>query len=350
MSHAKILISGSRGCIGRAFQAYMKREHPIVEVIPLMPFPFSLQAVGEALKNGHYTHFVNCAALGNDRESVEEPYAYFDANVIGVIKHLEMIRQHSPKTRYLNLGTIYENTERQTPYVVSKRLARQVIASYRANHDLYAVTATLGFTEYEGRPESALARKIAKGAATIAKAIQDGRPFESLVLRDLDQTYQWTWAEDVADGMWRMLNQECHNPALRGVGEWDGIETMMFDLSRSVCEYVLATGETHTVREFVERAFAVAGIPGVWWNFGGYEDPKDEIYLLADKERPTLATKRAIPLVRVDPTPRKPMDALLVDSARAKQEQELDWRPKVSFDELVTRMVRADLAAVGLTT
>jgi len=119
-------------------------------------------------------------------------------------------------------------------------------------------------------------------------------------------------------------------------------------LARGADEYVLASGGTHTVRAFIEKAFAAAGIPGVWWNSGGFEDPRDEVYLLANREHPTLATKAAIPLVKINPAFYRPaeVDLLLGNATRARTE--LGWSPKVSFDELVTRMVRSDLAAVGL--
>jgi GDP-D-mannose dehydratase len=236
----RLLMSGPRGNIAKALTPYMRREHPEVGIDTITPFPFLNSALVEKLKGGTFTHFVNCAALGSDSESVENPRDYFRTNVEGVTNQLEMIRLYSPKTRYLNLGTVYEQSDSGTPYVCSKRMARQVVCSYRESHDLFAVTATLGFTEYYDRADNYLSRKITKGVARIAAAIKAGLPFDPVAIRDRQDTFCWTWAEDVADGIWKTLNE--NDP---------------FDTG-------LMSDEFHAVGSFARMAFEEAGLPAIW--------------------------------------------------------------------------------------
>lgn len=336
----RVLLAGSRGCIARAFRAYMCREHPEVGITDLLPFPFSLQNLATALQTGTFTHFVNAASRGDDKGSLLDPYAYFDTNVAGVYRQLEMVRRYSPTTRYLNLGTIYESASDASPYVASKRMAREVVTSYRVNHDLYAVTATLGFTEYDGRPETCLSRRITKGVARIAAAIKGGQPFEPLVLRDLDQRYSWTWAEDVADGMWRVLNQG-HYRGVPATAEM-GVHSLNFAELLAPEDYLVSSAETHTVRSFVERAFAAAGFEGCFWD---REEPIVERGHLETYDWVNTKANTGHALVRTDPTP-FPSETIPSDATQSVAD--LGWSPKVSFDQLVDRMVRIDLAAVGL--
>jgi GDPmannose 4,6-dehydratase len=154
------------------------------------------------------------------------------------------------------------------------------------------------------RGETFVTRKITRAVA----AIQAGRQ-PALYLGNLDAKRDWGHARDYVEGMWLMLQQDQGD------------------------DYVLATGETHTVREFVERAFAVVG-RSIEWRGSGL----DEVGLDA---------KTGFPLIHVDPKYFRPteVDILLGDPAKAKRV--LGWEHKVSFPELVEEMVRADLAAYG---
>ncbi len=274
-----------------------------------------------------------------------------DVTGTGVYRCLEAIRKHAPKCRFYSAGSSEQFGEvayspqdekcpyrPQSPYGAAKVLAGHLVRVYRESYGLYAIHGILFNHESERRGEEFVTRKITLGVARIAKAIQDGTSFEPIFLGNIEAHRDWSHAEDFIDGIWRMLNQEDHREAMRGV--------LPQYLSRCLEEYVLSSDKTHTVREFIEKAFAAAGIPGVWWNSSGFDDPKDEHYLLGDGRG--LATKAYRPLVSINPAFYRPaeVDLLLGDSTRARTE--LGWSPKVTFDELVTRMVKSDLAAVGL--
>jgi GDPmannose 4,6-dehydratase len=282
-------------------------------------------------------------------------------DAIGIIRCLEAIRKHTPQCRFYNAGSSEEygsvqyspQDEKHPPcarsvYGAAKVAARQIVKVYRESYNLYAIQGSLFNHESERRGEEFVTRKITLGVARIASAIYHQRPFEPIELGNLDSKRDWSHAEDFVDGIWRMLNQEAYLG-----GKPNGVTTeehtnLWIKNGWKPQEYVLASGETHTVRKFIEKAFAVAELPGVWWDSSAFGDPKDEVYLLANKEHPTLATKAAIPLVRINPAFYRPaeVDLLLGDSTRARTE--LGWSPKVSFDQLVERMVRNDLKAVGL--
>lgn len=290
----QMLITGPRGCVARALIAYMRREHPEVEILRFAAFPFSMSKLWDYLTRGNVRYLVNCAGLGRDADSKEEPFTYYETNTFGVVKQLEMVRRFSPSTRYLNLGTIYEydgygDVLSPSVYSSSKRAAREIITTYRTTYGLHAMTATLGFTEYPGRHESFLARRITMGVARIAAAMEHGQPFAPLALHDVDQHYVWTWAEDVADGIWRMLNQE-----------------------GTPRDYTLSTGDQHTVREFVDLAFATA-FPGADLTNAG---------LMVSTGNDTAAA---------------------LDRCEVRARDQLGWKPQMGFADLVTTLTRCDL-------
>ncbi|MEN9223823.1 MAG: GDP-mannose 4,6-dehydratase, partial [Thermostichus sp. BF3_bins_97] len=153
------------------------------------------------------------------------------------------------------------------------------------------------------RGETFVTRKITRAVSRIVAGKQN-----KLYLGNLDAKRDWGYAKDYVEGMWMMLQQP----------EAD--------------DFVLATGETHTVREFVERAFGLVGLPITWQGSGDREQGlfKDQV------------------LIEIDPRYYRPteVDLLLGDPSKAKQV--LGWAPKVSFPELVELMVLADLEAMGL--
>jgi GDPmannose 4,6-dehydratase len=273
---------------------------------------------------------------------------------------LEAIRKFSPTTRYINFGSSEEwgdvlyspQDERhppraRSPYGASKIAARQLVKVYRESYGLYAIQCWCLNYESERRGQEFVTRKITKGVARIAKAIQDGKSFEPLELGALDVCRDWSHASDFVDGVWRMLNQERYNPNFP-VGACADMELSRKRAAAALNEYVLSSGETHTVREFVEKAFTVAGISGLWGSKPN--DPKDEVYVnhFCVDETTRLGAFRT--LVRINPAFYRPADVetLTGDSTRARTE--LGWRPKVTFDELVRRMVENDLKEARVTT
>ncbi len=316
-------------------------------------------------------YFVNLAAQSFVGSSWQIPEQTFDIGAVGIIRILEAIRKHAPQCRFYNAGSseefgdvayspqdINHPARARSPYGAAKIAARQIVKVYRESYDLYAVQGLLFNHESERRGSEFVTRKITQGVARIARAIKDGKSFEPIELGNLDAKRDWSHAADFVDGIWRMLNQDVYrtdqdtrwsHPLVENQDNPD-VAAEIARVNRGFIswtrEYVLSSGETHTVREFVERAFAAAGIRGLW--LGGTGVNEAYAYL------PPVSLERLSqgmgvpPLVRINPAFYRPADVelLLGDSGPARRE--LGWQPKVSFDELVSRMVRADLAAVGL--
>lgn len=288
-------------------------------------------------------YFINLGAQSFVGVSWKIPETTFDVDAIGVIRCLEAIRKHVPRCRFYQAGSSEEfgkvqyspQDEKHPPcpqsvYGAAKCAARQIVRVYRESYGLYAVQGHLFNHESERRGEEFVTRKITLGVARIARAIKDGKEFEPIELGNLDAKRDWSHAEDFVDGIWRMLNQT----------------------ENDVHEYVLASGETHTIRTFVEKAFKAAGIEGGWTDLwfdrsdGQAFKPEDECYRSKDVKTGLFVPESV--LVRINPAFYRPaeVELLLGDATRAKAE--LGWSPKVSFDDLVTRMVQNDLKEVGL--
>lgn len=321
-------------------------------------------------------YFINCAANSFVGTSWDYPEQHMDYNALGVMRQLEAIKRFSPTTRYLNFGSSEEFGDvayapqdekhpgrARSPYGASKIAARQIVKVYRESFSLYAIQCWCFNYESERRGEEFLTRKVTLGVARIAKAIKDGVPFEPIELGNIDAKRDWSHAEDFVEGMWLMLNQDQYRSHCNGdgMGTYYGdrlaaIERGEYDdawgdkwTREHLAEYVLASGQTQTVRTFVQKAFAIAGIRGMWYSSKhNSTDPKDEVFVCA-LDGPAAGVYEVGPtLVRINPAFHRPADVDLLQGDSTRARTELGWQPKVTFDELVSRMVKHDLTAVGL--
>lgn len=266
-------------------------------------------------------YFINLAANSFVGSSWEMPVNHMQTNCMAVLYQLEAIRKFAPKCRYYNAGSSEEfgdvifspQTEAhplrpRSPYGASKAAARQVVKVWRDSYDLYAVQGWLFNHEGTRRGVEFVTRKITKGVSAIKRAIDSNNFIEAIKLGNLESKRDWSDAEDFVHGIWLMLNQE--KPK----------------------DYVLSSNETHTVREFVELAFAAAGIEGQWL---GRKGTIEEVYINKDSR---------LPMVMIDPKFFRPaeVDLLLGDSTMARSE--LCWQPQTSFFQLVKKMTLNDLA------
>lgn len=258
----------------------------------------------------------NLAAQSHVAVSFEEPEYTANADGIGVLRILEAVRIAglTEKTRIYQastselFGKVAEIPQKETtpfhprsPYGVAKLYGYWITKHYREAYGMYAVNGILFNHESERRGENFVTRKITLAVANIINGTQ-----EKLYLGNLNAKRDWGYAKDYVECMWLMLQQE--KPE----------------------DFVIATGETRTVREFVEAAFACAEIKIRWEGEGVHEKGIDAI------------TGRV--LIEVSPEFFRPaeVDLLLGDPTKAKTE--LGWNPrKTSFEELVRRMVRHDL-------
>ena len=261
----------------------------------------------------------NLAAQSHVQVSFETPEYTANADAIGTLRILEAIRilgmeqrvrfyQASTSELY---GKVQEVPQRETtpfyprsPYAAAKIYAYWITVNYREAYGMHASNGILFNHESPLRGETFVTRKITRAVAAIALGLQD-----RLYLGNLDAKRDWGHARDYVEGMWRMLQQPHPD------------------------DYVLATGETHAVREFVELAFAEAGRKVEWRGTG-----LDEV---------GIDTATGKDLVRIDKRYFRPteVDLLLGDPSKARAA--LGWTHTTSFKELVAEMVAADQEAVA---
>jgi len=271
-------------------------------------------------------YFINFAAQSFVGCSWTIPSETFDTNATGVLRCLEAIRRHKPDCRFYSAGSseefgnvdyspqdISHPIKPRSPYGASKAAARHLVKTYRDSYDLYAVHGILFNHEGTKRGEEFVTRKISKGVARIHRAIINNQPFEPIELGNIDAKRDWSDSEDFVDGVWKMLNQE------------------------KAKDYVLSSGETHSIREFIDKAFETAGVVGMWHG----KRTKEELSLIRDYVVQNQ-TQSSV-LVRINEKFYRPaeVDLLLGDSTPARTE--LGWKPKVTFDMLVEKMVKNDI-------
>ena len=266
------------------------------------------------------TEIYNLAAQSHVNVSFETPEYTANADALGPLRLLEAIRilRLEKKTRFYQastselFGKVKEIPQRETtpfyprsPYGAAKLYAYWITVNYREAYGIHASNGILFNHESPIRGETFVTRKISRAVAAIHLGLQ-----ENLYLGNLDAKRDWGHARDYAEGMWRILQQD----------EAD--------------DFILGTGESHSVREFVELAFREIGIRVVWRGCGMDETGID------------AASQRV--LVKIDRRYFRPteVDHLVSDPSKARQK--LGWRHAVSFKELVTEMVQADLEAVKM--
>ncbi len=378
------VITGINGQLGQYMAKYLNDNHPNIRVVGTQrhksydeqPYIFDRSKVVFELMDLSDAHsiesiivkykpdfFINTAANAFVGESWQVPAQHFEINCLAVLHQLEAIRKHSPHTRYFNMGTSEEfgATEKgvlneqsplspKSPYGASKVAARQVVKVWRESYGLYAIQGwTFNFESPVLRGEKYVTRKVTKGVARIARAIKDGQPFEPIELGNLDSSRSWQFAGDVARGIWAMLNQEDHlktwQEALSGIDVSKESAVLLATKSGTWTpkEYVLSYPGVNTIRELVEKAFAAAGLYANHWLGSGV----DERYV-RDRGGHFNVPEQQDVLVRINPKFFRPVDVTYLHGDASTIKRDLGWEPKVTFDELVTRMVKSDLAAVGL--
>ncbi|OIO69424.1 MAG: GDP-mannose 4,6-dehydratase [Zetaproteobacteria bacterium CG12_big_fil_rev_8_21_14_0_65_55_1124] len=256
----------------------------------------------------------NLAAQSHVAVSFEEPEYTADSDALGALRLLEGMRilGLEKKTRFYQASTselygkVREIPQSETtpfhprsPYAVAKMYAYWITVNYREAYGMYACNGILFNHESPIRGETFVTRKITRAMSRIKLGLQD-----CLFLGNMDSLRDWGHARDYVQMQWLMLQQE--EPE----------------------DYVIATGEQHSVREFVDCAAAELGITMTWQGEGVNETGTDQ---------------HGRVIVRVDPRYFRPaeVETLLGDPSKAKRQ--LGWEPKVGFAELVSEMVRADL-------
>ncbi|WP_297246854.1 GDP-mannose 4,6-dehydratase [uncultured Brachyspira sp.] len=244
----------------------------------------------------------NLAAQSHVRVSFDMPEYTADVTGLGTIRLLDAIKETQIKTRFYQASTseLYgkvvetPQTEKtpfypRSPYACAKVYSYWITVNYRESYDMYACNGILFNHESPRRGETFVTKKITHAIARILNKEQD-----KLYLGNLDSKRDWGYAKDYVEAMWLMLQQD------------------------KADDYVIATGETHSVREFLDEAFGLVGLD--WKKY-----------------------------VEIDPRYYRPteVDLLLGDPTKAKEK--LGWKPKTTFKELVKIMLDYDLKTVGLS-
>ena len=260
----------------------------------------------------------NLAAQSHVAVSFEVPEYTAEATGVGTIRLLEAVRQSGLPIRFYQASTSelfggLPDTAPQSettpfypksPYGAAKLYSYWITKNYRESYGMFAVNGILFNHESPRRGETFVTRKITMAVAKILAGKQ-----EKLSLGNLNAKRDWGFAGDYVEGMWRMLQRDTPD------------------------DYVLATNETHTVREFVETAFRETGIVLEWRGTGGEEKGYD------------ARTGRL--LVDVDPRFFRPAEVELLLGDASKAERELGWTRKVEFPALIRMMVQADREKYG---
>jgi GDPmannose 4,6-dehydratase len=288
--------------------------HPRLQIVQAdMGDSTSIMNVFLPLRDAERIEVYNLAAQSQVHTSFSQPEYTADVNGLGPLRILETIRRLglAEKTRFYQASTselygkVVEVPQSETtpfyprsPYGVAKLYAFWIVKNYRESYGMFTCNGILFNHESERRGEDFITRKV---TMSIAKIYSD--PEFTLEIGNMDAKRDWGHAQDYVYGMWLMLQQNRPD------------------------DYVLATGETHTVREFIELAFKVAGHRILWEGSGIDEIGKDE-------------TGRTV--LRVNPKFYRPAEVDLLVGDPTKANTVLGWVPQISFSRLVSRMTVAD--------
>ena len=269
--------------------------------------------LGRLIRDINPDEIYNLGAQSHVAVSFEVPEYTAEVDAIGTIRILDAILALNPKIKFYQastselFGKVQEIPQKETtpfyprsPYAAAKLYAYWITKNYREAYNLYACNGILFNHESPRRGETFVTKKITKAVANIYKGKQ-----EKLVLGNLSAKRDWGHAKDYVEAMWLMMQLE--KPE----------------------DFVIASGETHTVREFIEKAFKVVGVDIYWKGSGvdekGYNRKNDKV------------------LIEVSPKYFRPAEVDLLWGNPKKANEELGWKPRVGFEKLIEIMVKYDL-------
>lgn len=265
----------------------------------------------------------NLAAQSHVKVSFEVPEYTADVDGLGVLRFLDAIKEVGLKTKFYQastselFGKVQETPQNEktpfyprSPYGAAKLYAYWIVKNYREAYDLFAVNGILFNHESPRRGATFVTRKTTRAAARIKAGFQ-----QKLYLGNLNAKRDWGFAPEYCEGMWEMLQQDYPD------------------------DYVLATGETHSVRELVTIAFEELGIE-LSWEGQNEKEVGRVAHIIDPWEANSL--KEGDTVIEVDPNYYRPTEVEILIGDASKAKDVLQWEPKTTFDELIRLMVRAD--------
>ena len=275
--------------------------------------------INSIFQNLNPSYFINFAAQSYVGSSWDFPEQTWTTNSTSIIHILESLRNHCPSCKLYQAGSSEEfgnvsyspqdekhPLKPRSPYGASKVASRVLIKTWRESYNLFAIQGWLFNHEGTRRGEEFVTRKITKNAAHIKFCLENNINFNPLSVGNIYAKRDWSDAEDFVDGVWKMLINDTPE------------------------EYVLSSGETHTVKEFITTAFKELNIDGVWEG----KDLEEKFYTNVKDGKKLL--------VQIDEKFYRPaeVDLLLGDSSLARQN--LGWEPLSNFSDLIKKMVNHD--------
>lgn len=342
---SKILITGVTGQDGSNMVRYLLKntDHIIYGAVRRLSVPnhknisdikdtrfikvnldlLDQQSIYNCVKKINPDYIINFAAQSFVGESWNSPILTFTTNTLPIIYFLEAIREINPKCRFYSAGSSEEMGDVEyspqdlnhplkprSPYGASKCAARHLVKVYRESYNLFAIHCILFNHEGTRRGNEFVTRKITTNIARIKKEIDEGLEITPFDLGNIFSYRDWSDSEDFVEAVWKMLNRDTPR------------------------EYVLSSNETHTVKEFLELACEYAGIKVDWHidetnplNTKLFYNGKVIMYINEQLYRPAE------------------VDLLLGDSTETRKE--IEWEPKITFKELVKKMVEWDLRLIN---
>lgn len=270
-----------------------------------------------AVRKSNPDEVYNLAAQSFVKLSWSQPVFTTEVNAVGVLKLLDAIKDIKPSARFYQastsemFGLVQETPQTEntpfyprSPYGVSKLYGHWITVNYKESYDMFCSEGILFNHESERRKAEFVTRKITSAAAAISNGLQD-----KLYLGNLDSERDWGYAGDYVEAMWLMLQQDKPD------------------------NYVIASGEKHSVREFASLAFEKAGMPLLWEGKGVNEKG--------------ICKKTGKTVIEVSPEFFRPADVVTLLGNPEKAEKELNWKRKITFDSLVEIMLRHDLSLIN---
>ena len=302
------------------------KKQGILEHIEIMDFDFAdFEGICEIFKQNNIDEFYNLAAQSFVATSFENPLFTVSVNGMGVAYILEAIRLFSPKTKFYQASTSemfgkaqeFPQSEKtafypRSPYACGKVFSHYMSVNYRESFGIFACCGILFNHESPFRGKDFITRKISSGMARLSlakakssKSLKNALSDTPIELGNLNACRDFGFAGDYVEGMYAMMQQATPDT------------------------YVLATGQTHSIRDFATMAGKCAGFEIVWQG-----DGLDEV---------GVDSKSGKVLVKVNPRFFRPVDVDMVVGDASKARKMLNWRPKVTFDGIVEMMVKADI-------